>query len=54
MDINAGTVADGDEDIATLGGRMYDTLLEVASGQKTCSERLGHRELMTWRIGPTL
>ena len=54
MDINAGTVADGDEDIATLGGRMYDTLLEVASGRKTCSERLGYRELMTWRIGPTL
>ena len=54
MDINAGTVADGEEDIATLGRRMYDTLLEVASGRKTCSERLGHRELMTWRIGPTL
>ena len=54
MDINAGTVADGDEDIATLGARMYDTLLEVASGRKSCSERLGYRELMTWRIGPTL
>lgn len=54
MDINAGTVADGDEDIASLGGRMYETLLEVASGRKTCSERLGHRELMTWRIGPVL
>ena len=52
MDINAGTVADGEEDIATLGRRMYDTLLEVASGRKTCSETLGLRELMTWRIGP--
>ena len=54
MDINAGTVADGDEDIASLGRRMYDTLLEVASGRQTCSERLGHREMMTWRIGPVL
>ena len=54
MDINAGTVADGEEDIASLGHRMYDTLLEVASGRKTCSERLGHREMMTWRIGPVL
>ena len=54
MDINAGTVADGEEDIAALGHRMYDTLLEVASGRKTCSERLGHREMMTWRIGPIL
>lgn len=54
MDINAGTVADGEEDIAALGRRMYDTLLEVASGRQTCSEKLGHREMMTWRIGPTL
>lgn len=54
MDINAGTVADGDEDIASLGRRMYEMLLEVASGRRTCSERLGHRELMTWRIGPVL
>lgn len=54
MDINAGTVADGEEDIPSLGARMYETLLEVASGRKTCSEKLGHRELMTWRIGPTL
>ena len=54
MDINAGTVADGEEDIASLGRRMYDTLLEVASGRKTCSEKLGHREMMTWRIGPVL
>ncbi len=54
MDINAGTVADGEEDIATLGRRMYDFLLDVASGRRTCGEKLGHREMMTWRIGPVL
>ena len=54
MDINAGTIADGQEDISTFGNRMYETLLEVASGRKTCSEKLGHRELMPWRVGPTL
>lgn len=54
MDINAGTVADGDEDIASLGRRMYEMLLDVASGSQTCSEKLGHREMMTWRIGPVL
>ncbi len=54
MDINAGTVADGEESIEDLGSRMYGTLLDVASGEKTCSERAGHREMMTWRIGPTL
>ena len=54
MDINAGTVADGEEDIASLGRRMYDLLIDVASGRRTCSENLGHREMMTWRIGPIL
>ncbi len=54
MDINAGTVADGEEDIPSLGKRLYEFVLEVASGKKTHSERLGHREFVTWRIGPTL
>ncbi len=54
MDVNAGTVADGEEDITALGSRLYSTLLEVASGRRTCSEKLGHREIMTWRTGPIL
>ena len=27
-------------------------VLRVAWGQKTCAERLGHHELVPWRIGP--
>lgn len=54
MDINAGKVADGEEDIPSLGKRMYEFVLDAASGKKTRSERLGHREFVTWRIGPTL
>ncbi len=54
MDINAGKVADGEEDIPSLGKRMYEFVLDTASGKKTHSERLGHREFVTWRIGPTL
>lgn len=54
MDINAGLVADGEENIPQLGERMYEFVLDVASGRKTHSERLGHREFVTWRIGPTL
>ena len=26
----------------------------VASGQKTCAERLGHKEFVPWRIGPVM
>jgi altronate hydrolase len=54
MDINAGTIADGSEDIATVGTRMYRFVLDVASGRKTFSEALGHREFVVWRIGPVL
>ena len=54
MDINAGTIADGDEDIAVVGTRIYELVLEIASGRKTFSEALGHREFVPWRIGPVL
>jgi altronate hydrolase len=29
-------------------------MLRVASGQKTCAERLGHKEFVPWRIGPMM
>lgn len=54
MDINAGTVADGEETIAELGERIYNFILDTASGRQTFSEELGHREFVTWRIGPVL
>jgi altronate dehydratase len=54
MDVNAGTIADGEEDIAAVGTRIYNLALEVASGKKTFSEALGHREFIPWRIGPVL
>ena len=54
MDINCGTVADGAEDIPTAGKRMYQFVLDVASGRETFSEALGHREFIPWRIGPVL
>ena len=54
LDINAGTVADGEETIPELGERMYNFVLDVASGKKTFSEQLGHREFIVWRIGPML
>lgn len=54
MDINAGTVADGAESIEELGQRIYDFVIDTASGKQTYSEAMGHREFITWRIGPML
>jgi altronate hydrolase len=54
MDINAGRIADGDATVSQLGKEIFDFLLQTASGQHTCAERLGHKEFYPWRIGPVL
>ncbi|MBX5494656.1 MAG: altronate dehydratase [Bryobacteraceae bacterium] len=54
MDINAGRIADGEATVEQIGREIFDFLLRVASGEKTCSERLGHKEFVPWRIGPVL
>jgi altronate hydrolase len=54
MDINAGRIADGDATIAEIGREIFEMVLRVASGERTCAERLGHKEFVPWRIGPVL
>jgi altronate dehydratase large subunit len=52
MDINAGTVIDGDETPQEVGQRIFDEIVEVASGKLTKSEILGHREFSIDRLNP--
>jgi altronate hydrolase len=54
MDINAGRIPDGEASVEEIGREIFERLLEVASGRQTCSERLGHKEFVPWRIGPVL
>jgi altronate hydrolase len=54
MDINAGPIADGEKSIEAVGGEIFEMVLRVASGERTCAERLGHKEFVPWRIGPVL
>ncbi len=54
MDVNAGRIADGEANVGQVGREIFDLLLRVASGERTCSERLGHKEFVPWRIGPVL
>ncbi len=54
MDLNAGRIADGEATVADVGREIFELLLQVASGQRTASERLGHHEFVPWRIGPVL
>ena len=54
MDINAGRIADGEPDVQEVGREIFDMILRVASGERTCAEILGHKEFVPWRIGPVL
>ena len=54
MDINAGAIADGEQSIQEVRREIFDIVLRVASGERTCAEKLGHKEFAPWRIGPVL
>jgi altronate hydrolase len=55
MDMNAGSILEG-EPVDAVGRRLFELILEVASGNQTKSEQLGvgEEEFAPWTIGPTL
>jgi altronate hydrolase len=55
MDLNAGSILEG-ETVDSVGRRLFDLILDVASGKETKSENLGvgEEEFAPWTIGPTL
>lgn len=55
IDINAGTILDGTESVVQVGGRIFQKLIDVASGEKTKSELagMGEEEFAPWQLGPT-
>jgi altronate hydrolase len=55
MDLDAGPILEG-EPVESVGRRLFDLILDVASGQPTKSERqgVGEEEFAPWSIGPTL
>ena len=56
MDINCGTVVDGDETVEQAGERIFRLILETASGRKSKSELLGFGddEFAPWVVGATM
>ena len=56
MDINCGTILDGNESVQDCGQRIYDRLLEIAGGEKSKSETqdFGASEFAPWVIGPVI
>jgi altronate hydrolase len=56
MDVNCGGILDGECSIEEMGARIFDLVLEVASGQRTKSEDLGlgNHEFTPWHIGAVM
>ncbi|KSU80253.1 carbohydrate hydrolase [Fictibacillus sp. S7] len=53
MDLNAGTIIEGEETIGEVGQRIFEEIKEVSSGKLTKSEILKQHDFGIWRIGPT-
>ncbi|MDE5441677.1 altronate dehydratase [Bradyrhizobium sp. CSA207] len=55
MDINCGEILDGTADIETMGQRIFELMLAIASGEESKSESLGlgDNEFVPWQIGIT-
>jgi altronate hydrolase len=55
MDLDAGPILEG-EPVQQVGRRLFEMILDVASGAQTKSERhgVGEEEFAPWTIGPTL
>ncbi len=49
IDLDAGLILEGAETLASMGRRIYETMLAVAQGALTKAERLGHREFSVSR-----
>jgi altronate hydrolase len=56
MDVNCGTVTDGEASVEEIGKNIFGLILETASGRRTKSEALGigHDEFAPWHIGAVM
>src|SRR5256886_12466736 len=56
MDVNCGTILDGEETVQQCGQRIFGLMLKTASGQPTKSENFdfGGAEFAPWVLGATM
>ncbi|MDE0113457.1 MAG: galactarate dehydratase [Albidovulum sp.] len=53
MDIDAGRIVSAGQTIESMGKSMFEKMLAIASGERTCAERLGlHNQLALFNPGP--
>lgn len=56
IDLNCGEILDGNVHVEDMGRRVFDLLLQTASGNKTKSELqgYGHNEFVPWFVGAVM
>ena len=56
MDVDCGAIVEGEISVGELGERIFELILEVASGRKTASEELGFgdEEFAPWQLGAVM
>jgi altronate hydrolase len=56
MDVNCGSIVDGEASVEQMGQRIFELILAVASGKKSKSEELdfGDNEFVPWQLGAVM
>lgn len=54
MDLDAGTIVTGAETVAQVGRRIFEEMLQVASGKPCRAEILGFNDFAIRRLGPSM
>jgi altronate hydrolase len=56
MDLNCGVIMDGEATVQEVGQKLFELILETASGRKTLSEELGfgQEEFVPWQLGAVM
>jgi altronate dehydratase large subunit len=54
MDINAGTIITGEESVDSVGKRIYQEIIDVASGKQTIGEIMGYDNFSVFRRDPRM
>jgi altronate dehydratase large subunit len=50
IDINAGTIVEGDETIREVGEKLFSEMIDVVNGKLTKAEALKHREFGMYKL----
>jgi altronate dehydratase large subunit len=54
MDINVSRVLQGTESLTEAGRRIFEEMIQVASGKPTKAEKLGQKDFCIFKLNPNI